>query len=90
MRDFPLNHISSSQSTHTARYTERGCNSSQYRSDGLDYKFPSVTVGHFLRFKGFKVLRSLRRIGEQHSQSIGNNHEYTIIQPWKSAKFTKN
>ena len=29
-------------------------------------------------------------LGEQHSQSIGSNHEYTIIQPWKSAKFTKN
>lgn len=29
-------------------------------------------------------------LGEQHSQSIGNNHEYTIIQQWKSAKFTKN
>ena len=24
-------------------------------------------------------------LGEQHSQSIGSNHEYTIIQPWKSA-----
>ena len=30
------------------------------------------------------------RIGEQHSQSTGNNHEYAIIQQWKSAKFTKN
>ena len=30
------------------------------------------------------------RIGEQHSQSIGNSHEYTIIQQWKSTKFTKN
>ena len=24
-------------------------------------------------------------LGEQHSQSIGNSHEYTIIQQWKSA-----
>ena len=24
-------------------------------------------------------------LGEQHSQSTGNNHEYTIIQQWKSA-----
>ena len=30
------------------------------------------------------------RIGEQHSQSTGNNHEYAIIQQWKSAKFTMN
>ena len=30
------------------------------------------------------------RIGEPHSQSTGNNHENTIIQQWKSAKFTKN
>ena len=29
-------------------------------------------------------------LGEQHSQSTGNNHEYVIIQQWKSAKFTKN
>ena len=29
-------------------------------------------------------------LGEQHSQSTGNNHEYTIIQQWKSAKFTEN
>ena len=29
-------------------------------------------------------------LGEQHSQSTGNNHEYAIIQQWKSAKFTKN
>ena len=24
-------------------------------------------------------------LGEQHSQSTGNNHEYAIIQQWKSA-----
>ena len=24
-------------------------------------------------------------LGEQHSQSTGNNHEYSIIQQWKSA-----
>ena len=29
-------------------------------------------------------------LGERHSQSTGNNHEYAIIQQWKSAKFTKN
>ena len=29
------------------------------------------------------------RIRRTHSQSIGNSHEYTIIQQWKSAKFTK-
>ena len=29
-------------------------------------------------------------LGEQHSQSTGNNHEYAIIQQWKSAKFTMN
>ena len=39
-----------SQSTHTARYTERGCDSSQYRSNGLDYEFPSITGFHRLRF----------------------------------------
>ena len=41
-----------SQSTHTARYTERGCDSSQYRSDGLDYEFPSVTGFHVVWFFG--------------------------------------
>ena len=29
-------------------------------------------------------------LGEQHSQSTGNNHEYAIIQQWKSARFTEN
>lgn len=29
-------------------------------------------------------------LGEQHSQSTGNKHEYAIIQQWKSAKFTEN
>ena len=46
-----------SQSTHTARHTERGCDSSQYRGNGLDNEFPSVTVFHFLRFLGYKVFR---------------------------------
>ena len=41
------------------------------------------------------LLQLARRIishelGEQHSQSTGNKHEYAIIQQWKSAKFTKN
>lgn len=41
------------------------------------------------------LLQLARRIishelGEQHSQSTGNNHEYDIIQQWKSAKFTMN
>ena len=29
-------------------------------------------------------------LGERHSQSTDNNHEYSIIKQWKSAKFTKN
>ena len=29
-------------------------------------------------------------LGERHSQSTDNNHEYSIIQQWKSAKFTEN
>ena len=29
-------------------------------------------------------------LGERNSQSSGNNHEYTIIQQWESAKFTEN
>ena len=29
-------------------------------------------------------------LGEQHSQSIGNSYEYSIIQQWESAKFTEN
>ena len=39
-----------------------------------------------------KLARRLikHELGEQHSQSTGNNHEYSIIQQWKSAKFTKN
>ena len=36
------------------------------------------------------LLQLVRRLithelGEQHSQSTGNNHEYSIIQQWKSA-----
>ena len=41
------------------------------------------------------LLRLARRLnkhelGERHSQSTDNNHEYVIIQQWKSAKFTEN
>ena len=28
-------------------------------------------------------------LGEQHSQSTGNNHEYSIIQQWKSASLRR-
>ena len=28
-------------------------------------------------------------LGEQHSQSIDNNHEYSIIQQWKSASLLR-
>ena len=28
-------------------------------------------------------------LGEQHSQSTGNNHEYAIIQQWKSASLRR-
>ena len=28
-------------------------------------------------------------LGEQHSQSIGNSHEYTIIQQWKSTSLRR-
>ena len=31
-----------------------------------------------------------QELGEHHSKSTGNNHEYSIIQQWKSAKFTEN
>lgn len=31
-----------------------------------------------------------QELGEHHSKSTDNNHEYVIIQQWKSAKFTKN
>ena len=40
------------------------------------------------------LLRLARRLithelGEQHSQSTGNNHEYSIIQQWKSASLRR-
>ena len=41
------------------------------------------------------LLQFVRRLikhelGERHSQSTDNNHEYAIIQQWKSARFTEN
>ena len=53
---------------------------------------PNITAEGDMLCSLLQLARRLitHELGEQHSQSTGNNHEYAIIQQWKSARFTEN